>query len=431
MSSHGGRYSRGRGRGEYYKNKYGRGGGRGQSTGGRGRGPRGLNISSENGGTYEDLKSLLASLDNSPYPGYKSIESSKGWKMDGPNGFTLFVGRSQSDPFAPPTRCRIVVPNTTATFPTHLCQNKIRAIALADFVHREFYSQCLDLKADRAADTSKGGWSGPKGGNINIECPTQHVLDQSAVILDTTTGNIIANFTVNLPARGRTILGLKALEIFGKTVPSLVNKSLVYSALDKNSLEHHVLSVEDQDWLRHHLKTKKLVGFVPNGALLPRFSGSSDMPMNSKNSSDKLVRFESPESMKVAFDLPNLKKTVHGMGLPCGINLIVGGGFHGKSTLLSALQFGVYNKIPGDGREFCVCDESAVKIRAEDGRCVTAVDISPFINHLPFGRQTNNFSSEDASGSTSQASNIIEVSFQQLQNGEIYNKGILYIVAHY
>lgn len=118
---------------------------------------------------------------------------------------------------------------------------------------------------------------------------------------------------------------------------------------------------------------------------------------------------QSPESFSVSFNLPNQKKLVTGMGIRQGITLIVGGGFNGKSTLLQALQVGIYNKIPGDGREYVVTVEESIKIRAEDGRAVNDVDITPFIDNLPFGKDTSHFTTQDASGSTSQAANIMEV----------------------
>ena len=193
----------------------------------------------------------------------------------------------------------------------------------------------------------------------------------------------------------------------------MVQKALVYTSLDSSAVTRHVLSVEDQEWVRSNLEVRGLIAFVPDGAVLPRMSGADDKPMvdNKGEDSDapKLVRFNSPDSLRVSFDLPNMGKTLAGIGIRKGITLIVGGGFHGKSTLLSALQVGMYNKIPGDGREFCVCTPNAVKIRAEDGRSVSQVNISPFINNLPFGQGTTNFTTADASGSTSQATNIMEV----------------------
>lgn len=153
-----------------------------------------------------------------------------------------------------------------------------------------------------------------------------------------------------------------------------------------------------------------LVAFVPDGAILPRASGADDGPME-ETEEEKVVRFHSPDTLRISFDLPNMGKAIAGIGIRKGITLIVGGEFHGKSTLLAALQVGMYNKLPGDGREFCVCSSNAVKIRAEDGRSVSQVNISPFINNLPFGKGTECFSSRDSSGSTSQATNIMEVSY--------------------
>lgn len=216
---------------------------------------------------------------------------------------------------------------------------------------------------------------------------------------------MIAQLTINLPARGRTILGQEAEEILCRTLPYLVERNLYYSMIDQFKLKQHVESVEDQCWLQSQLESRNLVSFVRNGAILPRLSGADDRPMPS---SDALA-FNSPQRLEVSFTLPNSGAVISGLGFPKGVTLICGGGFHGKSTLLSALQVGVYPKVPGDGREFCVTSQNASKIRAEDGRQVKAVDISPFINNLPFGKDTKCFDTLDASGSTSQAANIIEV----------------------
>ena len=97
---------------------------------------------------------------------------------------------------------------------------------------------------------------------------------------------------------------------------------------------------------------------VRDGAILPRASGDTDTPMTG----DGVVAFSSPDSMRREFKLPN-SGTVSGMAIPKGVTLIVGGGFHGKSTLLQALELGVYDHIPGDGREFVCTDPTAVKIR--------------------------------------------------------------------
>ena len=400
----GGGGGRGGGRGEYYKNKYG----------GRGRGGRGRDMYDTEdspasttlggGGSYTDLQRRLQQLDGKPYGAYHDLDTSNvGW-VNNEEGFALFVERAQSDPFAPPTRCRVIVDSATAQFPANLYSNRIRSMALADYVQRALHAQCKSLGAD--ATLSGTGWSGPKGGDIQVLEPGQHVLEQSAVRIDSSSGNVIAQMTVNLPARGRTILGQAAEEILIRTLPQLIRKSLCYGSLQAAKLRHHVDSVEDQCWLQSQLDTKNLVAFVRNGSILPRRSGVDDRPMDSSSA----IPFFSPDRLRISFALPNAKTTIEGMGIPKGITLVCGGGFHGKSTLLETLQVGIYPKIPGDGREFCVTSPSAVKIRAEDGRCIHSVDISPFINNLPFGKDTTCFSTLDGSGSTSQAANIIEVS---------------------
>jgi predicted ABC-class ATPase len=187
----------------------------------------------------------------------------------------------------------------------------------------------------------------------------------------------------------------------------MVERGLYYSSLPSAQLRKHVEAVEDQLWVQNQLEARNLVAFVKNGSVLPRRTGVDDRPMTPPG----VVPFESPDRLEVRFVLPNAGTTIKGMGIPKGITLICGGGFHGKSTLLEALQVGIYPKVLGDGREYCMTSPDACKIRAEDGRNVQAVDISNFINNLPYGKDSTCFSSMDASGSTSQATNIVEVSF--------------------
>lgn len=184
-------------------------------------------------------------------------------------------------------------------------------------------------------------------------------------------------------------------------LPRCVENSFFYKKLDPKKVEAAVFLSEDQEAIRSILKEEKMVAFVANGAILPRKSGVSDLPMKDS------VPFSSPAAMERTFVLPH-KGEITGMAIPQGITLIVGGGYHGKSTLLEALQTGVYNHIAGDGREYVITDDTAVKLRAEDGRSVRNVDISLFINDLPNKKDTKCFSTPDASGSTSQAAGVIE-----------------------
>eukprot|EP00536_Pseudo-nitzschia_multiseries_P016579 jgi/Psemu1/321049/estExt_fgenesh1_pm.C_11550001 len=367
------------------------------------------------------VRNLLRRLDGKPYPAYHDLDTDLGLDLNLHNAgggwvhskqglvFALFCERAQSDPFAPPTRCRIVVDAATAGFPPQSYSNRTRATALADFLLRNLHGTCKSLGADTSMSAGGGGgggggWKGPKGGDIGVLEPCQHVLEQSAVRVDRSTGNIVAQITVNLPARGRSILGHAAETIFANTLPTMIERCLCYRSLSADRLREHIEQVEDQVWLRDQLESRNIVAFVRNGAILPRSSGADDRPMHPREA----VPFESPQRLAIGFTLPNSGATITGMGIPKGITLICGGGFHGKSTLLEVLQLGMYPKIPGDGREFCATAASAVKIRAEDGRNIRAVDIRNFINNLPYGKDTACFSSEDASGSTSQATSIVE-----------------------
>lgn len=352
-------------------------------------------------------------IDGKGYKAYNDIIGT----FEYASGIQLFVDHVQSDPFAPPSKARVRVPMTVASLPSELYGNvssfpnqrgepvavspRIRNLAACDYLTRIFYSCCRNGGFDVKA--GGGGWSGPKGGSFTIDCPGQHVLQRNSVVI--TEEYVEARFTISLPARGRTILGQWAHEILVDHVPLVANAALVHSSLPHGGagLREHVLSVEDQAYLRACLRPAGLVSFVCDGAVLPRSSGANDTPMKG----DSVIPFKSPASLETSFTLPN-RGQVTGMGIRHGITLIVGGGFHGKSTLLQALELGVFDHLPGDGREFVVTDETAVKVRAEDGRCISSVDISPFINNLPYRIDTTSFSSGDASGSTSQAAGIVE-----------------------
>jgi predicted ABC-class ATPase len=217
---------------------------------------------------------------------------------------------------------------------------------------------------------------------------------------------IEARFYVGLPAAGRRVLARQAMEMIFGELPRIVETSLLYENSSERKLREHVEVVEDQEHLRKQLSEQGLIAFVANGSILPRRSGVDDRPLE-RRKDQVVVSFESPPALEAQLVCPNSGE-IRGLGIPRGVTLIVGGGYHGKSTLLRAIERGVYNHVPGDGRERTVTVNSAIKIRAEDGRYVEKVDISPFISNLPYGRDTTCFSTENASGSTSQAANIIE-----------------------
>jgi len=336
----------------------------------------------------DDLHRHLNRIDGRGYPAYKDIRG----RYQFPN-FTLLIDHVQGDPFAAPSRLRVQVPMTVARFPAAGYANRSRAIALRDFLARAFAAAC------RATTGPRRG-SG-KSGLINMEMPGQEILERSSIMI--TPDMVEARFVVGLPAQGRRILGRQAATILGGILPKIVAASLRYESLNHDQLQIHLTTSETADYLRHQLEGLGLVAFVADGSRLARLSGIDDRPL----SGEKVVPFQSPPSLRVELTRPDQTK-IGGMGLPKGVSLIIGGGYHGKSTLLNALERGVYNHIPGDGREMVLTDPSAVKIRAEDGRRVEGVNIQPFISHLPNGSSTSTFRTENASGSTSQAANILE-----------------------
>lgn len=338
--------------------------------------------------TASDLQNLLERMDGRGYKAYKGIAGAYDLGQS-----VLYVDHVQGDPFAAPSRVRIRFPMEIAGFSPPLLQGDSRRTALCSYLTRVFHEVSLSIQSRRGSG---------KSGDIAIRCPGQQVLNRNSVVIDDEW--VEARFTVGLPAAGRRILGREAVRLLLSDVPDVASRSLISSALDPEDLERHVLVNEDADALRTMLDDAGLVAFVAQGSVLPRRTGVDDRPLAEREA----VRFRSPDSLQVSFDLPNAG-VVTGMGITRGVTLIVGGGFHGKSSLLNSLERGVYNHIPGDGRELVITDHRAVKIRAEDGRSVSGVDISPFIGNLPGGKDTGFFSTPNASGSTSQAANILEV----------------------
>ncbi len=335
----------------------------------------------------EDLRNILTRIDGKGYKAYKDIEGSFDF---GP--FTLHIDHVQGDPFAAPSRLRFHIPLSRTGFPASLFERRIKRIAFQDFIARQFETVQRRLV--------KGHRGIGKSGLIIIDSGKQEILERSAVSIDAQ--GVEVRFTVGLPAEGRRILGKEAMAIFFQEIPQIGEQCLFYQHYDPSEVRIHVEVAEDQEAIQRHLEEKGLVAFVHDMSILPRRTGVDDRPLT-----QNVVPFYYPPELEVEMSVPN-RGRIKGMGIPKGVTLIVGGGFHGKTTLLDAIERGVYPHIPGDGREYVATLPSAVKIRAEDGRSIEKVDISPFINHLPQGKDTVKFSTENASGSTSQAANIIE-----------------------
>ncbi len=335
-----------------------------------------------------NLREEILSLDGRGYKAYKNLQG----KSFHYGSFTVKFEHVQGDSFAQPTRLSITIGMDEAGFSPSLYSTDTRRLALEDHLLRRV-SHCI--RANRIRVTGSG-----KSGEIQVQSPGQKILKRNGMLIEGTKLQLV--MFAGLPAQGRSILAKECLKLFATALPPIWHNSLIASSLDEKALNRAIETLEDYKSLQEELDKNGWTTFVANGSNLPRSSGASDHPLTSGG-----TPFTAPDGMSATVDLPHAGK-ITGMPIPGGITLIVGGGFHGKSTLLRAIQDAVYPHVAGDGREQIATLPSAVKIRAEDGRAVRNVNLSAFMNHLPGIDSTEQFSTQSASGSTSQAVNILE-----------------------
>jgi predicted ABC-class ATPase len=346
--------------------------------------------------TESELRDTLRRLDGRGYKAYKDLRGAYDF-----GALTLCIDHVQGDPFAAPSKLRLRLAQDDADWPEALQANRVRRLAFADLLARRF----REAIAQRGGSRQGSG----KSGVVQIDAGGQEVLERTAARIDP--DFVELRCEAGLPAQGRRVLGRAAEALLCDTLPALADAALAADDPAEREALAFVECVENQEHLRGQLEARGLVAFVGDGAILPRESGASDRPLRRG-----AVPFEAPESLRVELPLANpiededgaTHHHVTGLGVRAGVTLIVGGGYHGKSTLLRAIERGVYPHIPGDGREWVVAHPGLVKIRAEDGRRVERVDIGAFVSDLPGGRTTHDFQSDDASGSTSQGANIVE-----------------------
>ncbi len=336
--------------------------------------------------TPQDLKKKLNFVNHKSYGMYKELQGNYTFSQ-----YVLYIDHVQGDPFAAPSRVRVRISEKMHQMKKEWYDTKQKKRALEDYLLR------LVLASIRRYENRNMG-SG-KSGSITTCRTGQEVLERIAVIFDKS--ELEVRMEIGFPARGRTILADELETILFSILPQILEHACYKKNLKESEIEKRILLAVEQEEIRKQMKKKGLIAFLADGSILPRESGVSERPMKDA------IPFSSPDSMRVTMELFN-GKTISGMGIPKGITVITGGGYHGKSTLLKALERGVYDHILGDGREYVLTDESAWKVRAEDGRYIQECDISPFISNLPGGQDTTKFSSLNASGSTSQAANVIE-----------------------
>ena len=327
----------------------------------------------------------LLRIDGRPYGHYRDLRGRRYALASG----ALTFEHVQGDPFAAPSRLRVDLPATVLRLPAWARAGRDARRATADFLQRALYP---------ALDRAAGGAGSGRSGLLEIAATGQEVLDRTGVAVDAE-GGARVRLCAGLPAAGRRILGRAAAELLARRLDSALRG--VVGRLDFDALRTHVQVVEDQVALRAQLHQRELIAFLAEGSMLPRRSGADPRPLAAA------LPLQVPAVLAVELQAPHAG-TLRGFGIRAGVTLIVGGGYHGKSTLLQALALGVYDHLPGDGRERCVSAEELVSVRAEDGRAVRGVCLTPFIGALPLGRDTSFFDSDDASGSTSQAAAIVE-----------------------
>jgi predicted ABC-class ATPase len=332
------------------------------------------------------LYQKIRSLQGKNYGLYKSL-ADRSWDF---GDFVLDFLHVQGDPYAPASRIMIKSSLQMLGYPSEWGGTFERRLALSDFLFR------------RLGKVVREKYPG-KDASIIFDSAGPEMLVRNSLWVDN--GELRACLQVRLPGDGRKIQAEDAAEILTMVLPDLVSAGLYNSyeskpeGVEPELLEYYRVLAERKEILSQ-LEERGLCAFVPDGAVLPRASGLSELPM------DGAVPFKAPAEMEVTLDVCG--REIRGMGIPKGITVITGGAFHGKSTLLQALTKAVYPHVPGDGREGVVISESAVRVGVEDGRSVRGTDLSPFVRDLPGGISTKCFTTACASGSTSEAANLME-----------------------
>ena len=327
------------------------------------------------------LYQKIRAFDGKNYGLYRSLEG-KSWDF---GDFSLDFLHVQGDPFAPASRILVTAPLKVLGFGSEWSGTFERKLAISDFLLRRLAKSVKEKYPD-------------KNGAREIDEPGPEVLVRNALWVDN--GELRACLQVRLPGEGRKIQAELAAEILTMVLPDLLSASLYCTPQILQGLEQHYAVLERRRLILEELPKRGLVAFVPDGAVLPRASGLSQDPLQGA------VPFAAPDELAVTLDVGG--ESIRGMGIPKGVTVITGGAYHGKSTLLQALVRSVYPHVPGDGREGIVIDESAMRVGVEDGRYVRETDISPMVRDLPGGVSTKSFSTAGASGSTSEAANLME-----------------------
>ena len=272
--------------------------------------------------------------------------------------------------------------------------SKELAIPTAEYILHLLYPVMSELSEEYLNDKKDAR----EKAKFAIQLPDGCMGKKSGCYYNSELDRLVLQMSFNVPLVNGTSVNSKSAFRAVKDILEHVDATL--ANIDNEELALWQKTFTNQRSIRKYMKDNHLCAFVADGSILPRHNGTDEPMVGAKT-------FESPDSLRVSIKTDS-GEIITGMGIKEGITVITGGGYSGKSTLLDAIELGIYDHIPGDGREYVLSDYSALKTNAEDGRPVEDADLKPFFRRLSSNQDLSHFSTRHASGSVSQAANIVE-----------------------
>lgn len=306
----------------------------------------------------EVLRKTLKNADGKPFQKYKGIQNN--FVLE---DFEIIFDDVQNDRMGH-TAIRVRVPHKKAGFPEDMYDTKLREIALRDLIARRFRESARTHARSPIPKTS--------GGEVFIPRPGQEILERGSVAISPYF--IEVRFTADLPADGNKVSAV-AMDLLMERIKTIISESLYFSAYKQSKVYNHLQTYENAEFIRENLDSKGIVAFIADGSVLPRRDDDLAPMVDAKE-------FVTDPALKVTFDVP-YGEPISGMGIPKGFTAVTGASRNGKSALLDAIFAGVYDHIPGDGREYVITSRDAAFIMAEPNRPADSVDISMFVPETP------------------------------------------------
>jgi predicted ABC-class ATPase len=331
----------------------------------------------------QEFFQLLTAMDGKDFAEYRAIIGDFDFSR-----YIVKINRVPEDSELRTILFVVRVPQSIASFPPHLFNTPIRRTALEDLLTRKVAATCEQIATFDDEGIARR--------RIGISAPGQKILPRSSMVVSE--DYIEARLNIELPSRRGRVLGASAQQIFFEDLPRLVDASLIYCNLDENEVERFADNMEDADQIRQALPTRGLVSFIGQGCRVER-AIRSDRP------AADAAAFDIADELQIELEVPN-RGAVRGLGIPAGVTVILGDDYSGRIALARAIAAGIYNHIPGDGRELVITMPDAVYIAAEPGRSVQRVDVSPFVG---VAGTSKTYTSDCADSAASQAASTVEM----------------------